>query len=388
MLGINTLSTAQTNAVLSAGEKIGTDDPIAFAYLITLLRSDGATANDATFAELGKYAIVGAGGFESTLTASGVTSTQFANFKSYLVYNPTAGKKTLRNLTASFKTAVDSGDATTAKQEMQKAGGFMADVFMDAASSAGIDMNLILAAHDAAGVVAEAHGEITNQLTPGVKSSMNQSMSAFFQRIAAIKVKNEYTKALTTLNASGTQVDTFNSAVAVMMIAMQAIDSDYADFYNDPVAYCAAQGKTFDAVQAETNARYQAAFSAFQDAITSSRCGHNLHEDQGRDGLRDPPGPASLRLWTILQLRRHAEKLAHSPDRHGHLAGRQPDCRGNLHLYPSCRCRYGSPRSEHHGLDRKLQRPDLLGPGELRRPWRDLDLADEADLPCGNTGCV
>ena len=271
MLGINTLSTAQTNAVLSAGEKIGTDDPIAFAYLITLLRSDGATANDATtFAELGKYAIVGAGGFESILTASGVTSTQFANFKSYLVYNPTAGKKTLRNLTASFKTAVDSGDATTAKQEMQKAGGFMADVFMDAASSAGIDMNLILAAHDAAGVVAEAHSDITNQLTPGVKSSMNQSMSAFFQRIAAIKVKNEYTKALTTLNASGTQVDTFNSAVAVMMTAMQAIDSDYADFYNDPVAYCTAQGKTFDAVQAETSARYQAAFSAFQDAITSS----------------------------------------------------------------------------------------------------------------------
>jgi hypothetical protein len=271
LMGINTLSTVQTNAVLSAGEKIGTDDPIAFAYLITLLRSDGATVSDAAlFAELGKYAIVGTGGFEATLTSSGVTSTQLANFKSYLIYNPTAGKKTLRDLTASFKTAVDSGNATTAKQEMQKAGGFMADVFMDAASSAGIDMNLILAAHDAAGVVAEAHSAITNQLTSGVKSSMDQSMTAFFQRIAAIKVKNEYTKALTTLNASGTQVDTFNSAVAVMMTAMQAIDSDYADFYNNPQAYCAAQGKSFSEVQAETSARYQAAFSGFQDAITSS----------------------------------------------------------------------------------------------------------------------
>jgi hypothetical protein len=65
-------------------------------------------------------------------------------------------------------------------------------------------------------------------------------------------------------------VDTFNSAVAVMMTAMQAIDSDYADFYNDPQGYCAAQGKSFSAVQAETSARYQAAFTAFQDAITSS----------------------------------------------------------------------------------------------------------------------
>jgi hypothetical protein len=271
-LGINNLSTAQTNAILSAAEKIATDDPIPFAYLITLLRSDGATANDALLiAELGKYAIVGTGGFEDTLTANGVTATQLANFKSYLIYNPTAGKKTLRDLTASFKAAVDSGDTTTAKQEMQKAGGFMADVFMDAASSAGIDYTLILAAHDAAGDVAQAHqADIVSQLTANVQNSMEQSMSAFFQRIAAIKVKGEYTKALNTLNASGTQVDTFNAAVNTMMTAMAAIDSDYADFYNDPQGYCTAQGKTFNAVQDEVSARYQAAFAAFQTAIAAS----------------------------------------------------------------------------------------------------------------------
>ena len=271
-LGINNLSTAQTNAILSAAEKIATDDPIPFAYLITLLRSDGATADDALLiAELGKYAIVGTGGFEDTLTANGVTATQLADFKSYLIYNPTAGKKTLRDLTASFKAAVDSGDTTTAKQEMQKAGGFMADVFMDAASSAGIDYTLILAAHDAAGDVAQAHqADIVSQLTANLQSSMDQSMSAFFQRIAAIKVKGEYTKALNTLNASGTQVDTFNAAVNIMMTAMAAIDSDYADFYNDPQGYCTAQGKDFNTVQGEVSARYQAAFAAFQTAIAAS----------------------------------------------------------------------------------------------------------------------
>ncbi|MCX5915787.1 MAG: hypothetical protein NTX30_03770 [Deltaproteobacteria bacterium] len=270
-LGINNLSTAQTNAILSAAEKIGTDDPIPFAYLITLLRSDGATENDAlTFADMGKVAIVGTGGFEDTLTTSGVTAAQLANFKSYLIYNPTAGKKTLRDLTASFKAAVDSGDATTAKQELQKAGGFMADVFMDAASSAGIDYTLILVAHDAAGVVCEAHNEIVSQLSTNVQSSMNQSMSAFFQRIAAIKVKGEYTKALNTLEASGTQVDTFNNAVNAMMDAMAAIDSDYADLFNDPAGYCTAHGKDFATVQQEVDARYQAAFAAFQTAIAAS----------------------------------------------------------------------------------------------------------------------
>jgi hypothetical protein len=271
-LGINNLSTAQTNAILKAAELIATDDPIAFAYLITLLRSDGATANDALFfAELGKYAIVGTGGFEDTLTSNGVTATQLANFKSYLIYNPTAGKKTLRDLTASFKAAVDSGDATTAKQEMQKAGGFMADVFMDAASSAGIEYTLILVAHDAAGDVAEAHqADIISQLSTNVQSSMEQSMTAFFQRIAAVKVKEEYTKALTTLNASGTQVNTFNNAVNAMMTAMAQIDSDYADLYVDPAAYCAAQGKNFATVQAEVSAKYEQAFAAFQTAIAAS----------------------------------------------------------------------------------------------------------------------
>jgi len=271
-LGVNNLSTAQTNAILSAAGKIGTDDPIAFAYLITLLRSDGATENDALlFADLGKYCIVGTGGFEDTLTTSGVTATQLANFKSYLIYNPTAGKKTLRDLTASFKAAVDSGDATTAKQEMQKAGGFMADVFMDAASSAGIDYTLILAAHDAAGDVSQAHqADIMSQLTANVRSSMEQSMTSFFQRIAAVKVKGEYTKALTTLDASGTQVDTFNTAVNTMMTAMAAIDSDYADLFTDPQGYCTAHGKDFATVQAEVDARYQAAFTAFQTAIAAS----------------------------------------------------------------------------------------------------------------------
>ena len=276
-LGINNLSTAQTNAILSAAEKIGTDDPIPFAYLITLLRSDGATANDALlFAELGKVAIVGTGGFEDTLTSNGVTATQLANFKSYLIYNPTAGKKTLRDLTASFKAAVDSGDAATAKQEMQKAGGFMADVFMDAASSAGIEYTLILVAHDAAGDVAEDHqADIISQLSTNVQSSMEQSMSSFFQRIAAVKVKGEYTKALTTLNASGTQVDTFNAAVNAMMTAMAQIDSDYADLFVDPQAYCTAHGKDFATVRAEVEARYQAAFAAFQTAIESTNADIN-----------------------------------------------------------------------------------------------------------------
>jgi hypothetical protein len=274
LVGINSLSTDQTEAILAAGTKIGTDDPIPVAYLLTLLRSDSATADDALLlAQLGKNVILGSGGFEDTLTANDVTATQLADFKSYLIYNPTSGKKTIADMTASFKTAVDSADATTAKQEMQKAGGFMADVFMDAAGSAGIDYSLILAAHDATGTLVQnaENMDIMDQVSDTVNQSMEQSMSSFFRRIAAVKVKEEYIKALNTLNASGTQVNTFTTAVGTMMTAMAAIDSLYSDYFMDPQAYLTAHpGETTTTMQTAIETAYQTAFATFQTNIQST----------------------------------------------------------------------------------------------------------------------
>ena len=274
LVGINALSTAQTNAVLAALELAATDDPIPVAYLLVLLRSPEATENDGrTLAALGKEAIMGDTGFEGFLTSNGVTTTQMSTFKSRLIYNPTAGKKTIADLTASFKRAVDSGDVATAAKEMQKAGGFMAEVFMDAAEAAGIDFTLILAAHDAAGDVA---GNATNQariqsLTSSVQKSMESSMSAFFMRIAAVKVKSEYARALNTLNASGDQVTRFQNAVDIMMAANAAIDEEFRDYYMNPDAYLAAHpGETQQSVQQAMGARYEASFQAFQTAIEST----------------------------------------------------------------------------------------------------------------------
>jgi hypothetical protein len=272
-LGINGLSTVQTDSVLAAAQVIGTDDPIPVAYLLTLLRSDLATVTDATaLATLGSHAITGTGGFEDTLLTNGVTTTQLAAFKGYLIYNPDPTKKTLRYLTAQFKNAVDSANTATARELMQKAGGYMADVFMDAADSAGIDFGLILAGHDAAGVVASnsTNQELIQTMSPGVQIGIQQATRSFHQRIAAVKVKSEYTKALTTLNASGTQVDTFNAAVSAMMTAMELIDADYAGFFSDPQGYLASHGTTQNALQAAIDARYQAAFTDFQAAIASS----------------------------------------------------------------------------------------------------------------------
>ncbi len=273
LVGVNNMSTVQTNAVLAAAEAIGTDDPIAVAYLLATMRSPEFGENDALLmASVGKDAIVGSGGFEDFLLQNGVTSTQLNTFKSRLVYNPTSGKRTIADLTASFKAAVDSGDATTAMQEMQKAGGFMADVFMDAAEAAGIDFTLILAAHDAAGVVAQNSTNRARmlQLSSTVRRSVEQAMSSFFRRVAAVKVKSEYSKALSILNASGDQVNNYLTAVQEMMNAQAQIDANYGEYFQNPEAYIAARGTTHEAVRAAIDQIFQQSFATFQNSITST----------------------------------------------------------------------------------------------------------------------
>lgn len=273
LVGVNNLSTVQTNAILAAGEAMGTDDPIAVAYLLVLLRSPEATVDDALLAaSIGKDAIVGSGGFEDFLLQNGVTSSQLNTLKSRLIYNPISGKKTIADLTASFKAAVDSGDPTTATQEMQKAGGFMADVFMDAAEAAGIDFTLILAAHDAAGIIARnpTNQAKIQQLSSSVRMSVEQAMSSFFRRIAAVKVRSEYTKALTTLNASGNQVNNYLAAVQTMMNSQSNIDATYGEYFQNPEAYVAAHNTTHEAVRNVIDQAFQEAFATFQKDITST----------------------------------------------------------------------------------------------------------------------
>ncbi len=273
-VGVNDLSTAQTNAILEAGKVLKSDDPIAIAYLITLLRSPGATSTDAQLlAALGADAITGNSGFEGFLTSNGVTAAQLLAFKKALIYNATPGKKTITDLTKGFKDAVDSGDATKATQEMSKAGGQMADVFMDAAEAAGIDPNMILAAHDAAGDVAEnpTNAARMAQISSSVRTSLGQSMDSFFQRIAGVKVQSEYTNALNALKASGSQVDRFTSAVTTMLNSFAATESKYGEFFMNPTDYLSKHpGTTADQIRTAIDTEFRTNFEAFQTNMAST----------------------------------------------------------------------------------------------------------------------
>lgn len=314
-IGINDLATAQAATFIKAAALAGTDDPILAAYLLVILRSPSIGPDDVVkLATLGKEAIRGAVGFEAYLLAN-VPQVKFAALQKCLVYNPDAAKTTLRDFTKGFFTAVESGDAATESSETQKAGGLMADVFMDAAACADVDLDYIINAHNAAGNGAEASGLMTGPgaISANVMSSIDQSMSAFGHKIGMVKMVTQYSNALGALKASGAQVDTFISAARAMAASNNAVDLQYGDFFKDPAAYLAAHpGSDAQSVQSAIDAIYQDSWTTFQSAIAASDAqiaalkaavvaafpGLVLPQDFGKnnDGSQSPPN------WPVQQV--------------------------------------------------------------------------------------
>ena len=254
-LGANSLSTIQANMILQALALAGTDDPIVVAYGLILTRSDNLDNTDiGNVAILGKTAIMS--GFESFLTNNGVSASTLTLFKQKLIYNQP--NKDLSNFTTLFKSAVDNPGQSS--NDMAKAAGLIADIFIDAALAADIDLGLLIGAHDGAGEVVDSNQDAQNAFAAfgaDHQSMIEQAMGNFFMRIAAIKVKSSYS------DASGTQIDTFNTEVATMMTTMENLDKQYSQYYDDP-------SQMTQQIKTAMDTAYENAFNTFQTAIASS----------------------------------------------------------------------------------------------------------------------
>lgn len=259
-LGANSLSTVQTNMILTALQDAGTDDPIVAAYGLILTRTPDLTDQQIqSIATVGRLCIQD--GFENMLLNNGVTATQLQTLKEKLIYNQP--NKDLSNFTTLFKNAVD--DPSQAQDDMGKAAGLIGDIFIDAAQAAGVDLSLILAAHDAAGDVFENNTTALAAETylAGMTTVIDSSMSNFGMRIQAVKFKTSYTDAFAALNASGADVTRFNSAVQTMVSDMQALDKQYQPYYQD-------SSLMTPTVANQMQQDYSAVFSTFQSAIAAN----------------------------------------------------------------------------------------------------------------------
>lgn len=286
LLGVNSVSTSQTDAILQAGSVAGSDDPILVAYGLVLTKVPGISSDDIDrIATLGNAAIRGDGGFEDFLTDNGVTTAQLTTLKNKLVYNSDSNSKDLSDFTAKFKDSVDNND----DDEMAKAGGYMAEIFMDAGKEADIDPGLILSAHDSAGEVTmqNEYLQIQQGMSSDLQNGIEQSMNSFYTRIAAVKIETEYTDALNTLEASGSQVTSYNTAVQTMITAFENIDTTFGDYYMNPDAFIEADNgySTHAAVQNAMNTLYTNAFTQFQTDIQTSNADITTMKQNVADAL-------------------------------------------------------------------------------------------------------
>lgn len=293
-LGVNTTTTAQANLMEQLGALIGTDDPIVVSFGLMFTRNPNLTTTDiANFAIIGQQAIIN--GMEPYMLANGATAAQMATFKSKLVYNSAAGSKDLSDFSALTKSAVDTPAST--KADMAKASGLISSIFVDAAHAAGIDLDLVLAAFDSAGINLQSGAGLTamNALSASFRNQMNQSVQNFFTQVASVKVKQVYSATLTTLGATAGQQTQFNTAVTQLTTDMGAADALFASYYDGTSGYdmtetlatafgaghltqtgvlatliTAGTLTTASTVQAAMDAVYQKAFTNFQGATAGA----------------------------------------------------------------------------------------------------------------------
>ncbi len=269
-VGINTLSDVQAQAIQTSMSENATDDPLGVAFGLIFVKSPDLQSSDiAVLADMMGLAILGDTGMKQFLLDNGVSASKMALFQEKMVANDSANAKDMSDYMTFFKAAVDNSD----DDEMAKAGSIMADIWMDAALAADIDPGLILAAFNAAGHAEDAENtldDLMSAISPGFAASIEQAVSGFFTRIAGSKLKTEYTDALTTLSASGSEVTRFNSAVQTFLSDQQAIDVQYSEFFMDPEAFVASSGQTMQQVQNAINQAFQTTWEAFQSNMQSS----------------------------------------------------------------------------------------------------------------------
>lgn len=267
LVGINTLSNVQAKALLKTMQDNQTDDPMGAAFGLIFVRSPSMQDADISImSQMMAVAILGGNGMEAFLLANGVSTAQLATFKQRLINNPDSGALDLVDYVKSFKDAVDNDNP----DDLTKAGGLMGDIFMDAATSAGIDSTLILAAFDAAGSASGNGTTVQNlmlSVSPGFANSINQAVTSFFTRIAVVKLKKDYGDALTTLGGEQVLIDRFNTAITNFAAAQQAIDIQFAPLYDNPEQFTAAQRQQ---MQTDMDNAFNGAFNTLQSDIRST----------------------------------------------------------------------------------------------------------------------
>ena len=227
-LGVSPMTNTQTEAMLSALQTAGSDDPVLILFGGIIIRSGGFSEDDIThLANIGRLGIIS--GFNPYLLSK-VGAAKMAAFKSAIVTK-------LATYTALLKDAVDATSDTTAKNERGEAAALLSQILIDAAGEADFEVDYINAAMKAASDQVEVYlGGDGSGMNEAAVSAMDAVMASNYMKLRAEALRKKYSAALTTLGASSDQVNRFNSAINTLSAALVSAFQEFETVFEDEEA--------------------------------------------------------------------------------------------------------------------------------------------------------
>lgn len=259
LAGMNKLTHTQVKGMLQALQAAGTDSPTYVAYALTAYQAVMSDTDAIHLAFLLKDVILGANGVVDAMKNQGATNEQLLAFNRNLVNNPSGSD--LADYSARLKNAVDATSSSTASDALAVAGALLARIFVGAATSAGMDPEIVRTAHMAGGAIVPSSPYLA-QIPSSVMMSIGQSMEAAQREMNVFIIKEQYTSALQTLGAGGPMIQQFNTAVDTLTQALEAIHKTYQSEIEN-------MSMDSQESQAMMNA-FQTAFTQFESNIRAS----------------------------------------------------------------------------------------------------------------------
>jgi hypothetical protein len=289
-LGVSPMTKTQTEAMLSALQTAGSDDPVLILFGGIIIRTGGFSSDDIThLANIARLGIIS--GFNPYLLSK-VGATKMATFKSAIVTG-------LASYTSLLKDAVDATSDAAAKNERGEAAALLSQILIDAADQADIQEDYINAAMKAASDQVETYlGGDGSGMNEAAVVAMDAVMASNYMKLRAEALKKKYTNALTTLGASSAQVARFNSAVNTLSATLIAAFQDFESVFEDEeaglnagdidsafgdigTAINAAYGQ-FMTDTASTDAEIQAMLDAMETGFAMAAADLNTMKGDGR----------------------------------------------------------------------------------------------------------
>ena len=227
-LGVSPMTNTQTEAMLSALQTAGSDDPVLILFGGIIIRSGGFSADDIThLANIGRLGVIS--GFNPYLLSK-IGASKMATFKSSIVTK-------LATYTSLLKDAVDATTDATAKNERGEAAALLSQILIDAAGEADFEVGYINSAMKAASDQVETYlGGDGSGMNEAAVSAMDAVMASNYMKLRAESLRKKYATALTTLNASTDQVNRFNNAINTLSDALVSAFQEFESVFEDEEA--------------------------------------------------------------------------------------------------------------------------------------------------------